>query len=350
MFYRKRCFIIDRPKKPEAAFSLIFRATRIINTVKKLHTRKEFTVDKTALSAKNLTAFALLVVAIMFLSLITSSFTSNRAGISSEPEKIIATPWAAPSLSNENADVAVSAINQKPVGDVYLRHMLAAIAEEAQANETRPEIESLVEAIEATEIVASDAISASDAQHSNLEPIYEVYKNGVRVEVPGWLQWLIRDLAVEHNYPENIIYGMILKESTFDSNANNSNLWLGLAQITPYWISELASTNGLAPYRLTEDYRERDLFDSEHNLLTLMEIWNYARDFYKLNPWDDEGMARLLYWHNVGRENPNNVSLYEVMNREYTVDIFGFASELVLLTQTTPRALLADLGAERLTH
>lgn len=149
-------------------------------------------------------------------------------------------------------------------------------------------------------------------------PIYEVYKNGYPVSVPAELQWRIRELCEQNGYPEKIVFGLILKESTFSSKASSHGTY-GLAQITKYWLT----AKPIEPYRLTDDYKSRDLLNPEHNLLTLMEIWNYAKDTYNLDPYNDGDMLKLLYWHNTGKD-PRNVTRWK-----YATDIFGFADELV---------------------
>ena len=177
------------------------------------------------------------------------------------------------------------------------------------------------------------------------EPIYEVYKSGRRINVPASLQWFLRDLTDEHNYPERLFYGMILDESDFYPRANNSGQWLGLAQITTYWLR----AEPLKPYRLTDDHRSRDLFNAEHNMLTMIEMWNYARDVYNLDPWDEEGAARLLYWHNTGSD-PRVISTHNVLNRRYTRDIFGYATELVNIEYDGIFGLVFDLNLEYLNN
>lgn len=150
------------------------------------------------------------------------------------------------------------------------------------------------------------------------KPIYEVYKNGWSVQVPTDLQWYIRDMCEKYNFPEKPIYGMILCESTFDPNAYNSGCY-GLCQINKFWI------RGAAIEHFTDDYASRDLYNPYHNILTLMEMWCYARDTYGLDPYNNTDMVKLLYWHNTGKD-PRNVS-----NWAYATRALGYADELVLL-------------------
>ena len=156
-------------------------------------------------------------------------------------------------------------------------------------------------------------------------PIYRVYKNGYEVEVPTELQWEIRKLAAQHGYDETIIYGLILAESTFDAKAHGENCY-GLAQINPYWLR----SKPVEPYRITDNYRKRDLLDPHDNLLTLMEIWNYCVDTYDLDLTTDSGYIKLLYWHNTGKD-PSRITRWAYASR-----VFGFANELVSIEDTTP--------------
>jgi len=157
------------------------------------------------------------------------------------------------------------------------------------------------------------------AVHEN-QPIYEVYKLGYRVNAPAEIQWMIRGLADEHGYDERYIIGLIVAESTFRPCATNNGC-NGLAQIKDYWLR----SRPVEPYRLTDDYASRDLLDPYHNLLTLIEIWNYARDAYDLDTDTELGMTRLLYWHNTGRD-PGSVTGWA-----YATRIFGYVEELVSL-------------------
>ena len=153
----------------------------------------------------------------------------------------------------------------------------------------------------------------------DLKPIYEVYKNGWEVDACVEIQHLIRHLAYEHGYPEWVIYGVIITESTFNPKVISSNgQWFGLAQISRYWLR----ATPVEPYRLTDDYRQRDLLDPEHNLLTLMEIWNYARDLYNIDVWCTTDVIRLLRWHSQGGN-------HSATHTNYTRLVFQFAGELV---------------------
>jgi len=97
------------------------------------------------------------------------------------------------------------------------------------------------------------------------------------VEVPVEWQWYIRKMAHEYNFAEKIIFGLILTESTFHADAGTS--CKGLAQISSYWLRR----KPIEPYRITEDYKERDLYDPYDNIDTLIEIWSYAVDVYDID-------------------------------------------------------------------
>jgi len=156
-----------------------------------------------------------------------------------------------------------------------------------------------------------------------LEPLYDVFKNGARVNACPEIQHMIRELAQEHDFSEVMIMAMIVHESTFNPRAHNvGGDWRGLAQISPFWI-------GNRPIeRLTDDYRSRDLFDPYDNLLTLMEIWSYARDRYNLDLSTERGYIQLLFWHSTGR-NPTNVS----RGTSYTRQVLKFADEIFEIQQ-----------------
>lgn len=128
------------------------------------------------------------------------------------------------------------------------------------------------------------------------KPIYEVYKDGYSVDVPTEWQWYIRDLCNTYDLPEKVIYGLILKESTFQPaiESFDGGCW-GLAQISPYWIGRANITH------FTDDYRSRDLCDPYDNLLTLAEMMCYARDAYGLDYNTKMGQNHYLYWHATGK-------------------------------------------------
>jgi len=69
----------------------------------------------------------------------------------------------------------------------------------------------------------------------------------------------------------------------------------------------------------------RDLTNPYDNILTLMEMWVYARDAYNLDLTSRSGYVKLLYWHATGKP-PTNVNTYSYANQ-----VFTFADELVPL-------------------
>lgn len=153
------------------------------------------------------------------------------------------------------------------------------------------------------------------------KPLYEVYKDGWPVEVPVDWQWYIRDLCNTYDLPEKTIYGLILKESTFqpDVESFDGGCW-GLAQISTYWISGANITH------FTDDYRSRDLCDPYDNLLTLAEMMCYARDTYGLDYNVKMGQNHYLYWHATGKS-PVRVTWIGPS----ATKAFRFAEELVPL-------------------
>lgn len=153
------------------------------------------------------------------------------------------------------------------------------------------------------------------------QPIYEVYKNGWSVaNATAEVQWMIRDLSLEYDLPEKMIFGLITKESTFvpDEESFDGGCW-GLAQINPFWITAANITH------FTDDYRDRDLCDPYDNLLTLAEMMCYARDTYGLDYTTRDGQVKYLYWHATGRD-PSGVTRCESATKA-----LGFADELVTL-------------------
>jgi len=195
--------------------------------------------------------------------------------------------------------------------------------------------------------------SSPDAE-MNFPPIYLVYKNGMNIRVTGKLQHYIRELMETHGYWENLTYGMILVESTFNPGSiggwicdlhtraeecdhdccangtcNLKGRYFGLSQMSAYWLRSPA----LAEYRLTDDYRSRDLLNPYDNLLTMIESWNYARDKYELDTSTELGMIRILFWHNTG-QNPNHVTLEGYPGwwyRDYASKVYRFAGELLVI-------------------
>lgn len=151
------------------------------------------------------------------------------------------------------------------------------------------------------------------------KPIYTVYKNGCLINVPVEWQWYIRDMAEKYGFAEKYIYGCILAESGFNTNCKgDGEKSLGLAQIQKYWI------RGANINHFTEDYRNRNLLDPYDNILTLMEIWTYARDAYGINTSTEQGMKDLMYWHNTGKYRSN-------VNWKYSNNVCQYANELVKL-------------------
>ena len=168
--------------------------------------------------------------------------------------------------------------------------------------------------LETTERVLD--VELTTEQNETENQIYNVYKGGYQVHVPAELQWEIRKLADQYGFDERVIFGLILEESTFNASAKNGAC-LGLAQINSYWI------NGATIPRLTEDWKSRKLLDPYDNLITLIEMWMFAREEYHLNTDNEHDMTKLLYWYNTG-DDPRGVTKWSYAKR-----IYGYAAELV---------------------
>lgn len=159
-------------------------------------------------------------------------------------------------------------------------------------------------------------LESSAKQLDRTKPRFKVFKNGYEISVDTRLQWYIHDLAAKHNYPEDVIYGMILTESSFDTTvAGDSGDSHGLAQIQPYWIESPAVP------RLTDNAHRRNLFNPYDNVITLIEIWNYARAAYQIDTSTEQGMKDLLYWHNTGEYIPNVYWEYSELCIQYSKEL-----------------------------
>ncbi len=150
------------------------------------------------------------------------------------------------------------------------------------------------------------------------KPIYEVYKDGWEVEVSAEVQWIIRDFAEKYDFDEKLIFGCCLAESCFEQYAGLStgSQYRGLTQIGTYWIY----TDTIP--RFEENSADRDLFDPYDNILTLMELWSYARDTFDIDTSTEQGKKDLLYFHNTG-------DYWENVDWRYSNKIIGYADELV---------------------
>lgn len=127
------------------------------------------------------------------------------------------------------------------------------------------------------------------------KPLYNVFKNGCAVSVSTDLQWYIRDLCETYGFCEKYVYGMILLESTFQPTVSSGKC-KGLAQIDSFWITKANIKH------FTDNYSKRNLKDPYDNLLTMAEMWCYAKKTYGLDLSTTDGNMRLLYWHNTGND------------------------------------------------
>lgn len=185
------------------------------------------------------------------------------------------------------------------------RHWIGRASPEPQTVETYSEEVEVIETLDRT------------------KPIYEVYKNGWYVaDATAEVQWIIRDLCETYNLQEAelMIYGLVTAESTFVPNLESfdGGCW-GLAQINTFWITRANITH------FTDDYRSRDLCDPYDNILTLLELIQYAKDEYNLDLTTRAGQIKYLYWHNTG-QNPSRVTRWD-----YATRALGYVDELVTL-------------------
>ena len=171
-----------------------------------------------------------------------------------------------------------------------------------------------------TEVTMASEGEVVEVTIDRTQPIYEVYKDGHEVEVAADLQWLIRDFATEYEFDEEIIFGLALAESTFNSKASSEGGKVrGLFQINKFWIG------GARIPHFTDTYKSRDLFNPADSLITLAEMWSYAIDSYDIDISTEQGMKDLLYWHNTGRYKKD-------IDWKYSNRVFKYANELVEIT------------------
>ena len=251
-----------------------------------------------------------------------------------DPEEPESVDLISPVPLNDDLTVVTGSDNAQGVADTGIAQEDVAEEESdvvltTEKQDTQQDIEATIVPQAAQPVTMQIEITISDEEAEETEQqtptsemIYEVYKDGVLLNVPADLQWEIRNFSNEYNFNERIIFGLIILESTFSPTAQNGSC-LGLAQIDTFWV------RGANMPRLTDDWRNRNLLNPHDNLLTLMEMWMYARDLYSLNPWDELGMKQLLYWHNTGRD-PRNVT-----NWPYSNKIFDYAAELVEIQYPT---------------
>lgn len=147
------------------------------------------------------------------------------------------------------------------------------------------------------------------------KPLYEVYKNGFKINVSTELQWYIRKLSEEYGFIEKYLYGVILSESAFRYDARNGDC-IGLCQVNKIWLESKYVK------RITEDYMYRDLTNPYDNLLTVMEIWLWAVNAWDLDLSTEDGMMRVIYFHSNGR-NPKDIksSWYFDLISEYANEL-----------------------------
>jgi len=133
-------------------------------------------------------------------------------------------------------------------------------------------------------------------------PLWRIYKNGMPIVALPKLQWLVYDIATYHDINLRMIQGIITLESTWDASAiNRDGPWHGLTQISPDWLHGHWERIHLGPYRLTDDYQQRSLLYAKHNLITLVEMFEF---FVSRGGYDrhcETTLNRFIWWHASGR-------------------------------------------------
>lgn len=134
------------------------------------------------------------------------------------------------------------------------------------------------------------------------------------------LQWMIYDLVTEHDVNLEMVLGIIAHESNFNINSHNENGdWRGLAQISPFWLR----SPGIEPYRLTDDYRDRCLFNPEHNMLTLIEMHEYFMEHNELDRHCKYAQNSFIWFHGSGRNKSEGFN-----GNSWTRTVWWFASQI----------------------
>lgn len=132
------------------------------------------------------------------------------------------------------------------------------------------------------------------------------------------IQWLIHDMCEQYDIPERWMMGMILAESTFDTNDVSSSGCTGLTQISGYWLRSTVVPE-LEPGR-----RSRNLRDPYQNILTTIEMMHYARDKYGIDLNSEQGFKDYAYWHNTGKFKQN-------VSWDYSNKCIRFGNELTAI-------------------
>lgn len=195
---------------------------------------------------------------------------------------------------------------------------------EAEEATMAPVIEITTEAaIEETEPEAEQgrtrAVEEPEISENRSAPIYRLSKDGYVLSNQRVAeQWIVHDICVKYNLPEKYIFGMILMESEFNPNATSSSGCKGLGQISSYWLR-----NKVVP-EFEAGRRNRNLYDSYHNALTIAEMMTWCANNYGLNLHNERDMKDALYWWNTGKFKRN-------VSWSYSNKCIQYANELVQL-------------------
>lgn len=230
---------------------------------------------------------------------------------SDETENIIVDNGATENIDNQD---------RTEIKIIYAEQATAEIEEATMA----PVIEITTEAaIEEAEQEAkqerAEAVEEPEISENRSAPIYRLSKDGyVLGNQRVAEQWIVHDICVKYNLPEKYIFGMILMESEFNPNATSSSGCKGLGQISSYWLR-----NKVVP-EFEAGRRNRNLYDSYHNALTIAEMMTWCANNYGLNLHNERDMKDALYWWNTGKFKRN-------VSWSYSNKCIQYANELVQL-------------------
>ena len=165
----------------------------------------------------------------------------------------------------------------------------------------------------------AETVEEPEISENRLAPIYRLSKDGYVLNNQRVAeQWIVHDICVRYNLPEKYIFGMILMESEFNPNATSSSGCKGLGQISSYWLR-----NKVVP-EFEAGRRNRNLYDSYHNALTIAEMMTWCANNYGLNLHNERDMKDALYWWNTGKFKRN-------VSWSYSNKCIQYANELVQL-------------------
>jgi hypothetical protein len=136
------------------------------------------------------------------------------------------------------------------------------------------------------------------------------------------LQWLVHDMLYEHGLIEleHVFAAMITYESHWRYGVSSGRGHFGLLQIMNWWLI----SPPLASFRITDDFRGRNLLNAEHNLLTAIEMLRFAEmryDFCAIgephkwvhyhstgnSPVNCNGNTRCCYWRRLAVPTMRNI-------------------------------------------